>query len=122
MLAQRKEATKSACTGHSESSTTATCPTPGTAFTQTEVRVRTEHPQAQCTEEEGEQGEEGWNLEIVAARWLCCDHLRMSIRLISFKRPIIIAGGKEKNEESFWAHKPILNDISSLLPFSQGLK
>lgn len=72
MLAQRKKATKSACTGHSESSMTATCLTPEAAFTQTDVSLRTEHPQAQYTEEEGEQEEEGWNLEKRLWQQGCC--------------------------------------------------
>lgn len=53
--------------------------------------------------------------EKIVAAMLCCDYLRMSIRLISSKRPISVAG--EKNEKSFRSHKPILNDISTLFPF-----
>lgn len=35
--------------------------------------------------------------KIVAAKLLCCEYLRMSIRIISFRRPISIAGkGKKK--------------------------
>lgn len=72
MLAQCKEATKSACTGHSESSTAATCLTPEAAFTQPDVSLRTEHPQAQSTEEEGEQEEEGRNVEKRLWQHGCC--------------------------------------------------
>lgn len=33
--------------------------------------------------------------EKIVAAMLCCDYLRMSIRLISSKRPISVVGGKK---------------------------